>query len=183
MNSFLTNFGDFYGHNDPDMLEIGNGNITEQESRTHFALWAMMKSPLLIGTDITNLSKANIEILQNKYLIAFNQDEVYGKPAGPYKWGVNPDWTYNETNPAEYWSGGSSAGVMVALFNSLNNTREMTASFDEIPQLSGSSYHITDAWSGKDMGCQKDGVKMQVEPHDTAVLLMKDGCSGSYTKS
>lgn len=86
MNSFLSNFGDFGGHNDPDMLHVGNGNLTTEECRSHFALWAMMKSPLLIGTDISKLSKTNIKILQNKYLIAFNQDPVYGKGASPYKW-------------------------------------------------------------------------------------------------
>ena len=179
MNSFLSNYGDFYGHNDPDMLEVGNGNITLEETRTHFALWALMKSPLLIGTDITKLSQTNIDILQNKHLIAFNQDEVYGKPAMPYKWGVNADWTYNSTSPAEYWSGESSAGVMVAMFNSLNNTRSMTATFDEIPQLAGSSYHVTDAWTGKNMGCKQGSVQMSVKAHDTAVLLLKDTCTGS----
>ena len=99
MNSFLGEWDDFGGHNDPDMLEVGNGDLTVEETRSHFALWAIMKSPLLIGTDLTNLSQTNIDILQNKYLLAFNQDPVYGKPAAPYKWGVNPDWTFNATNP------------------------------------------------------------------------------------
>ena len=89
MNSFLGNYADFTGHNDPDMLEVGNGALTAEETRTHFALWALMKSPLLMGTDITQLSQANIDILQNKHLIAFNQDSVYGKPAVPYKWVSN----------------------------------------------------------------------------------------------
>ncbi len=43
---------DFYSHNDMDMMEIGNGNLTIQEQRTHFAVWAFMKSPILIGTDV-----------------------------------------------------------------------------------------------------------------------------------
>lgn len=179
MNSFLSNYGDFYGHNDPDMLEVGNGNITVEETRTHFALWAMMKSPLLIGTDITRLSQQNIDILQNKYLIAFNQDNSYGKPAMPYKWGVSPDWMYNATNPAEYWSGDSSAGVMVAMFNSLNNTRTMTGHFDEVPQLDGNAYHVVNVWTGEDMGCHKGYVELSVDKHDTAVLLLKGSCGGS----
>lgn len=89
MNSFLGNYGDFTGHNDPDMLEVGNGDLTVEETRTHFALWALMKSPLLMGTNIHNLSQTNIDILQNKHLIAFNQDSIYGKPATPYKWVSN----------------------------------------------------------------------------------------------
>lgn len=36
LNSFLSNYADFGGHNDPDLLEVGNGNLTVQETRTHF---------------------------------------------------------------------------------------------------------------------------------------------------
>lgn len=85
-NSFLGSWDDFWGHNDPDMLEVGNGDLTLAECRSHFALWAMMKSPLLIGTNLVNLSQEHTDILQNKHLIAFNQDPVMGKPAQPYKW-------------------------------------------------------------------------------------------------
>lgn len=48
------NFVDFFAHNDMDMMEIGNGkgNLTIQEERTHFAVWAFMKSPILLGTDV-----------------------------------------------------------------------------------------------------------------------------------
>jgi hypothetical protein len=51
-NSFLLNAVDFWGHNDADMLEVGNGALTAAETRTHFAFWAAMKSPLLIGTNV-----------------------------------------------------------------------------------------------------------------------------------
>ncbi len=45
------------GHwNDPDMLQIGNGVLTPDEEKTHFALWAFAKAPLIIGCDITNLT-------------------------------------------------------------------------------------------------------------------------------
>lgn len=113
MNSFLAEWAGFYGHNDPDMLEVGNGYLTVEERRSHFALWAIMKSPLLIGTDLTNITQTNIDILQNKYLLAFNQDPFYGRPAQPYKWGINPDWTFNATNPAEFWSGKYTGGTLV----------------------------------------------------------------------
>lgn len=53
------------------MLEIGNG-LTPAQERTHFALWALMKGPLLIGTDLTTLNQSQIDLLQNKYLLAFN---------------------------------------------------------------------------------------------------------------
>jgi alpha-galactosidase len=52
-NSFKMNYVGFWGHPDPDMLEIGNGNLTAAENRAHFALWAVMKSPLIIGTAVS----------------------------------------------------------------------------------------------------------------------------------
>jgi alpha-galactosidase len=177
LNSFLSDYTDFTGHNDADMLEVGNGILTPAETRSHFALWAMMKSPLIIGTNLTALSDANIAILQNKYLLAFNQDNVYGKPAAPYKWGVNPDWTFNSTFPAQYWSGASSKGTAVALFNPFNETKTMVADYAEVPQLEkGGCYDVVDMWTGKDMGCKEKKVSVKVAPHDTAALLFTRKC-------
>ena len=34
------------------MMEIGNGALTIQEQRTHFAAWVFLKSPILLGTDV-----------------------------------------------------------------------------------------------------------------------------------
>lgn len=50
------NYVDFWGHPDPDMLEVGNGNVTDAEGRSHFALWAAMKAPLIIGTAVGHAS-------------------------------------------------------------------------------------------------------------------------------
>lgn len=138
-----------------------------------------MKAPLLIGTDLATISQANINILQNRHLLAFNQDPVYGRPAAPYKWGINPDWTFNSTNPAEFWSGMSSKGVMVAMLNTLEERRTMTVVFDEVPELQAQRpYRVINAWTGRNMGCKRGSVKMAVEGHDTAVLLFKDTCVG-----
>ncbi|OJJ32785.1 hypothetical protein ASPWEDRAFT_42819 [Aspergillus wentii DTO 134E9] len=89
-NSFMMNYVDFWGHPDPDMLEVGNGNLTLAENRAHFALWAIVKSPLIIGTALDSIDPAHLAILSNKYLLAFHQDPIIGRPAYPYKWGYNP---------------------------------------------------------------------------------------------
>ncbi|KAK3651045.1 hypothetical protein LTR22_012293 [Elasticomyces elasticus] len=169
---------DFWGRNDPDMLEVGQGNLTVEEERSHFGLWAMMKGPLLMGTDLTKLIPEQIAILQNKYLLAFNQDPLVGRPAKPYRWGVNPDYTFNSTFPAQYWSGPSSKGTLVALFNPTNDTQTMTALYSEIPELdAGGCYDVVDVWSGKDLGCKEKSVDVDVAPHDTAVFLFGAECT------
>jgi alpha-galactosidase len=54
------------GWNDPDMLEVGNGGMTQAEYQAHFALWALLKAPLLIGTDLASASNATLAILGNE---------------------------------------------------------------------------------------------------------------------
>jgi hypothetical protein len=70
------------GWNDPDMLEVGNGQCSESEYRYHFSMWAMLKAPLLIGNDLRGLvnggdeTKAIRDILTNAEVIAINQDAL-----------------------------------------------------------------------------------------------------------
>lgn len=86
--------------NDMDMLVVGMygkglnpetsiGGCSDEEYQTHFALWAMMNSPLIIGCDIRHMSEKAKEILTNPDMIALNQDpecrscyriDVYGNP-------------------------------------------------------------------------------------------------------
>lgn len=54
------------------MLEVGNGGMTTREYQSHFALWALLKAPLLIGCDISNMSPETVNILTNKEVIAVN---------------------------------------------------------------------------------------------------------------
>jgi alpha-galactosidase len=61
------------GWNDPDMLEVGNGGMSTVEYQAHFALWSLLKAPLLIGCDITKMSEDTKRILFNEEVIAVNQ--------------------------------------------------------------------------------------------------------------
>ncbi|MCD7722646.1 MAG: alpha-galactosidase [Clostridiales bacterium] len=75
--------------NDPDMLEVGNASLTEDENKTHFSLWCMMAAPLILGNDIRKFVDENgnadsgnktLQIVTNKELIAIDQDPL-GKSA------------------------------------------------------------------------------------------------------
>ena len=177
-NQFYMNYVNFWGHNDADMLEVGNGNLTEPETRTHFALWAIMKSPLLIGTDLGTLSERNLEVLKNEHLLRFNQDPVVGEAAAPYKWGQVPDWTYSDQYPAEYWSGDYGDGKkIVVITNYQDHDVDKTADWKEIPGLEeGKSYKVVNAWSNYDVGCQKDGWTFNLESNDSGVFVIGEEC-------
>ncbi|KAJ5165648.1 Aldolase-type TIM barrel [Penicillium coprophilum] len=178
-NSFLMNYANFWGYPDPDMLEVGNGDLTIEENRAHFALWAIMKSPLIIGTELDSIKDDHLAILKNKYLLDFNQDPVIGTPAHPYKWGYNSDWTFDPVHPAEYWSGPSSTleGTLVLMLNSEDATSTRTAKWSDIPELkSHDAYKVIDAWTGKDLGCVKSEYSASLKSHDAAVLVVKGQC-------
>ncbi len=62
--------------NDPDMLEVGNGGMTYEQQKSHFTLWALMKSPLLIGCDLRTIDAGTLALLSNEEVIAVNQDPL-----------------------------------------------------------------------------------------------------------
>ena len=80
------------GHwNDPDMLEVGNGHMSDDEYRTHMSLWALTAAPLLAGNDIRTMTDTTRSILLNKEVIAIDQDPL-GKQASPVKAGKLETW-------------------------------------------------------------------------------------------
>ncbi|MCI8325873.1 MAG: alpha-galactosidase [Clostridia bacterium] len=68
------------GWNDPDMLEVGNGNLSAAQNVSHFSLWCMMNAPLILGNDLRNMDDEVLRIVTNRNLIAVNQDPL-GIPA------------------------------------------------------------------------------------------------------
>ena len=68
--------------------QVGNGDLTENEQRSHFALWSLLKSPLFIGADLRKLSKPALKILTASEVIAVNQDPL--GVAGDLIWKEGP---------------------------------------------------------------------------------------------
>ncbi len=68
--------------------QVGNSGLLENEQRSHFALWCLLKSPLFIGADLRKLSKSAFEILTASEVIAVNQDPL--GVAGDLIWKEGP---------------------------------------------------------------------------------------------
>ncbi|KAF8021787.1 hypothetical protein BT93_G2044 [Corymbia citriodora subsp. variegata] len=110
------------GWNDPDMLEVGNGNMTTEEYRCHFSLWSLAKAPLILGCDLRSMDNDTFELVSNKEVIAVNQDElgIQGKKV-------------NQTGDLEVWSGPLSGNrVAVVLINRGLSTATVTAEWSNI---------------------------------------------------
>ncbi|KAJ8474526.1 hypothetical protein ONZ45_g15919 [Pleurotus djamor] len=144
-NSFITQSTDFYGHNDMDILQLGRGDFTIHEAKSHFTAWALMKSPLLISTNMSAITQETLDIFLNKEILAINQDPVVGTSISPFRWGVNPNFSSNSSFPAQYWSGRSQNGTVFMLLNTLNEPADMFFNLTESPWIrAGRQYSVRD---------------------------------------
>jgi len=174
--SFITGYTNFYGRNDIDILEVGNGELTYEENKAHFTAWALLKSPLLIGTNLSAASPEIIEILTNTEILAINQDPTVGTSVSPFRWGINADWTSNSSYPAQYWSGLSENGTVVMLLNTLDEPADMFFNLTESPWIrAGRQYSVRDLWTHTDNGTAiRNFTAAAVPPHGAVALLLQD---------
>ncbi len=162
-------------YNDMDMLIVGmhgKGNVglagcTDAQYLQHFAMWAFMGSPLIIGSDLRSLDEVNEKILLNKGLIAINQDEDC-RPA--FMLDHNGEKTYTM---AKILSG---SRVALAFFNlEADNDWESNLSvcFDDvgIHSESGAALRLTDAVTGQELGIFRDGYRCQVRQDECRILI------------
>jgi alpha-galactosidase len=146
------------GHwNDPDMLEIGNGGMTDTEYRSHFSLWAIMAAPLLIGSDLRNASAPTLTILSNREVIAVDQDPL-GKQ-GRMISNAGGHWVF--AKPLQ------NGDVAVALFNETAQAASISTSAAAagLPQRDG--YGLHDLWKHAARLPARDellGVRRRPEP-------------------
>ncbi|CAG8972131.1 hypothetical protein HYALB_00008136 [Hymenoscyphus albidus] len=113
---------------DLDMLQVGNNLFTEPEEQTHFSLWAIIKSPLIIGGALsdtqTNIVASSLAILSNKDVISYNQDGL----------GVPARFARRYTKEGyEVWYGPLTEDrTVVAVINLFNEPRNLTLDFPDI---------------------------------------------------
>ncbi|GIJ43799.1 alpha-galactosidase [Virgisporangium aliadipatigenens] len=165
-NSALAAYARPGAWNDPDMLEVGNGGMTDTEYRTHFALWAMMAAPLLIGTDLRRASQATFDILTNRDLIAVDQD-----PAGRQAYVVangGGAWVFSRI-----LSNGDRA---VALFNENDTAQTIATTAARVGMNAAASYTVKDLWTGTST-TTTGALSATVPAHGTAVFRISGGAA------
>jgi alpha-galactosidase len=150
------------GHwNDPDMLEVGNGGMNEDEYRTHFSLWAILAAPLIAGNDLTKMTPYTVEILTNREVIAVDQDPL-GKQG----------FRIAQEGPFEVWMKPMTDGSkVVGLFNRQRTVEQMTVNFPQIGIQGEAS--VRDLWLKRDLGTFKDKYSAYVPTHGVVLIRIK----------
>ncbi|KAJ3479182.1 hypothetical protein NLI96_g9236 [Meripilus lineatus] len=165
--------------NDLDMLEVGNGGMTHDEYVTHFTFWSILKSPLILGNDVTNMSADTLEIITNKAIIDINQDSA-GSPA-------NRRWKRSVQGGGDLslWSGSLvNNRFIIALLNTSPSQQTVDVDFTDVFVDQGKvyqhqAYSISDLWQkdasgnwGKPLGTFQGSLKkVVIGPHQTKIWM------------
>ena len=156
--------------NDADMLEVGNlfGPLGNAEGRSHFSMWAIMRAPLLMGTDLTNLTDATLATLSNKEVIAVNQDPLLHQAPIVLDSGT----TLAFAGPLAPTDGRSRyAGLLVNMDGTATNTLEFDFAWLE---AAGDSYSVRDLWRHEDLGVHNTSMTFRVPPHDCVMITLTE---------
>ena len=161
--------------NDMDMLVVGMGGkgfvglkgCSLSEYRTHFAVWCMLSSPLMIGCDIRKMSNETLSLLTNSELIAINQDARCNKPYIVLHDG-------NEDLPVivRLLANGDLA---VAFVNLTDAKAHIWRSIDDLglPSFAHKTFVGKEIFSGKEVRAVNSAIRFEVEAHDCAVIRLK----------
>lgn len=150
------------GHfNDMDMLEVGR-SLSVEEDKTHFGMWCIMASPLLIGCDMTNIKSQTLALLKNKELIALNQDPLYQQA---YVAGLT-NGCHILVKDIETQNGTKRA---FALYNPNDDARAATIKFSQI-DLAG-KVQLRDVFQKKDLGDFENQYEVTIPAHGTRIYV------------
>lgn len=160
------------GHwNDPDMLEVGNGQ-TVNEDRAHFTMWCMLAAPLILGNDIRNMTQETKDIILNKEVIALDQDSLgiqglrFAVEDGLEFWFkplVNDEWAFcilnRSTETKEY-------AIDWQKFNLYDDVARRFTDFDS------KVYNIRNLWTKQEEGDTKKVKSVAIPGHDVVLYRL-----------
>lgn len=162
-NKYLSAYATEGKFNDMDMLEIGRG-LSPNEERTHFGMWCMLSSPLLIGCDMTKIPAESLNLIKNPELIALNQDplalqaHIREVEHGVYLFVKDVLTKHGNTRA-------------IALYNPTDQKQTFTLKMDYIDL--GGTVKIRDLFNRKDLPEVINGsLTVTIAPHDTQIYKL-----------
>ncbi len=168
-------------HNDMDMLVVGmyggsnndfigskTGGCTDIEYKTHFSLWSIMGSPLMIGCDVRKANQVTKDILMNHDLIAIHQDP---EGRGAYRVKPEPQWFHNE-DVFILVKALTNGDLAIGFFNLSDTQREISLMFWDmgLPYASGIALSLYDCWEHREIGVYRERYSPTVPAHDCVVV-------------
>jgi hypothetical protein len=161
---------------DADMLPLGHigpvpgegkerdTRLTPAEQQTLMTLWAMARSPLILGANLTKLDDATERLITNKDVLRVDQTAT--RSGQVMHSGNVIAWT------ADLPPDSPDGSTALALFNVGDTQMVVDTSFAAF-NIDEGTYHVKDAWTGKNLGKLKSIPNLTLEPHACILYLLK----------
>jgi len=186
----------------PDMLEVGVRQmpargplnfLTPTETRTHFAAWCIVSSPLTLSHDLTNDTVMDEvwPIIANREALAVNDAwvgdaGVLVKKSDAMVNFTNCAWGFNQMcqhAATMVWKKEMPEGkIAILLMNNMNVSTDLSIMWSELPIPLGGHFRcssggcpVRDVYNHKDLGAFNDGgfTATNVAPHDSAFIVVQ----------
>lgn len=154
---------------DPDMLPLGrlalgarDTNFTPDEQQTLMTLWAITRSPLIMGGDLRHLDAATLRLLTNSEVLAVDQKSTGNRP-------------HFELDGARFWSArdAESADVYLALFNVTEKQKQVRFPLGRLGLATVAG--VRDLWTGAERGPAEHHVTAMLPAHGSALYRLRIG--------
>ncbi len=151
---------------DPDMLPLGrlalgqrDTAFTPDEQQTLMTLWAITRSPLIMGGDLRHLDAQTLRLLTNREVLAVDQSSTDNQP-------------HFELDGARFWSAREpeSGDAYLAMFNVTDE--DNTLSFPLARLGITDAVSVRDLWAGKDIGRMTGSVAATLAAHGSALFRL-----------
>jgi hypothetical protein len=153
--------------NDPDMLEVGNGEFDENhlvEARAHMSMWAIIAAPLILGNDLRSIAPSILQVIGNPDVIAVDQD-----PAGNQ--GVILSQTADgEVVAKQLATRGHKA---IALINRTDKPLTLSVGLNDLHLSPRADTAVRDLWRGTRSLLKGTTITANLSPRETALLRIE----------
>ncbi|KAF2446102.1 carbohydrate-binding module family 35 protein [Karstenula rhodostoma CBS 690.94] len=158
---------------DMDMLLVGLNVLSAEEERFHFGMWAINKSPLMLGGILdSKLSKTSLAIMSNKEVIAINQDSL-AKQAQLVRRYTVEEW--------DIWLGElSGSRKVIGIANWRNQSQTVSV---DLASLGIASATVRDVWAAKNVGTLSGTQNVKLAAHELKLWVLTNITTASTLSS
>lgn len=160
----ISNASGPWAWSDPDFLETGTGLLSNTESATEFAMWAIMGAPLIVATDVRNMPAWKSALLLNSDIIAVNQDALRA-----------PGFRlFNTTQQTQAWAKPLAGGDWAVALLNANDLFDVpvTVTWDMLGWSTAANVTVYDLFAHASLGGMTAGYSTSVPPHGTAMVRL-----------
>ena len=157
-------FGSLAPH--PGWGEARRSRLTPEEQQTQFILWAIARSPLILGCNLTQVDEPTRALITNREIIDVNQGEWTSRPLSDLPAGLENIRAWIATR-----SPSAQGATVIALFNLADQPATIRLPWNQLG-VSGSQHIARDLLSGQQTG-PTEAIEVTLPAHGSRIYRLK----------